>query len=104
MDNIKKQYLQTNIFDGLRNLNDGFDSPGINYFSENDFSTILERVEKFNIGIYGIEPWKNGEFYDVKVYDNYTDNPLDPKWYNQAFKEFKSSSVELQYSATYLIP
>lgn len=102
--NAKEQFLNENIFHELQNLNDGFDSHKIKYFSANNFRIILERIEKLGIGIYGIEPWKNGEFYDVSVYEDYTDNPLDPLWYNQAFNEFISTGEELQYSATYCIP
>ena len=31
------EYLKTNVFNGLENLNDGFDSESIYYFSESDF-------------------------------------------------------------------
>ena len=105
MDNNdkKEQFLNENVFYGLRNLNDGFDSHKIKYFSANDFRIILERIEKLGIGINGIEPWKNGEFYDVSICEDYSDNPLDPLWYNQAFNEFISTGEELQYSATYFI-
>ena len=61
----KYNFLERNVFKGLTNLNDGFDTETIKYFSEADFKIVLERVEKLNITIHGIEPWKDGEFFDV---------------------------------------
>ena len=61
----KEAYLEEFIFKGLTNLNDGFDAESIKYFSQQDFETILNRIEEYGLGIYGIEPWKNGKFYDV---------------------------------------
>ena len=104
VDMKKMQYLETNVFYGLENLNDGFDSETIFYFSESDFETILKRVQKLGIGIMGIEPWLNGEFYDVKVAEDYSTISTDPNWYQKAFSEFKLTQKNLQYAATYEIP
>ena len=100
----KKTYLEKYIFKGLRNLNDGFDSESIKYFSQEDFKIVLDRVEEKGIGIHGIEPWKNKEFFDVKVCEEYSKDPTDPRWYRKAFQEFIEADKELMYAATYLIP
>ena len=97
----KLSFLTTNIFDGLENLNNGFDSELIYYFSENDFEIVLNRIKKFGIEILGIEPWKNGEFYDVMTAEDFD---LDLEWYQKAFSEFKERDKNLQYSASYKIP
>ena len=52
---LEKKFLNENVFNGLTDLNDGFDSPGIRYFSEVDFEKILERCEKYGLTIFGIE-------------------------------------------------
>jgi len=52
----EKAFLDKNIFQGLNNLNNGFDSQLIKYFSELEFEIVLKRVEKLGLGIYGIEP------------------------------------------------
>ena len=100
----KLEYLKKNVFFGLKNMNDGFDSMSIYYFSESDFEIVINRVEKYGIGILGIEPWLNGEFYDVKVAEDYEAEPTDSKWYRKAFVEFKNTTGKnLLYAASYEI-
>jgi hypothetical protein len=101
---LEKQYLEKNIFVGLKNLNTGFDSPAIYYFSEIDFQIVLERVQYNGLGIYGIEPWQDGEFFDVANYEVSGKNYMDPEWYFNAFQNFKSTGEKLQYAATYYVP
>ncbi|WP_417289898.1 hypothetical protein [Corallibacter sp.] len=104
-DRMKElEYLKTNVFNGLENLNNGFDSESIYYFSESDFEIVLDRVEKTGIGIYGIEPWVDGDFYGVLVVEDFNTVATDPKWYRKAFAEFKESGEELMYAASYEVP
>jgi hypothetical protein len=100
----EQEYLDKNIFQGLKNLNDGFDAVSIKYFSQTDFEIVLARIEKFGLGITGIEPWKDGEFFDVAVYEDFTINPSNPNWYKKAFKGFVELNEDLQYAATYYVP
>ena len=100
---IKQEFLKSKIFFGLKNLNDRFDSESIHYFSESDFQVMLDRVEKNGIGIYGIEPWLNGDFYGVKVHEQISAEPNNPSWYREAFSQFKKCGKNLQYSATYQV-
>ena len=104
-DRLKKKgaYLDKHVFYGLTNLNDGFDAMSIKYFSETDFKIVLDRVKEFGIGITGIEPWKDGEFYDVMIYEMVTVNPADPEWYLKAFEDFKKDDKNLQYAASYSV-
>ncbi|MGE6356812.1 hypothetical protein ACQKCJ_23325 [Flavobacterium sp. NPDC079362] len=97
----EQDYLTKNVFIGLKNLNNGFDAESIYYFSENDFEIVLDRAEKIGIQILGIEPWQNGEFYDVLTAEDFTS---DPEWYRKAFFKFKEREENLQYSASYKIP
>lgn len=99
-----KEFLIANVFIQLKNLNDGFDAESIYYFSESDFEKVLERVETFGLGIYGIEPWKDKEFYGVLSCEDYNKEPNDPSWYKEAFKSFKQQGQALMYSATYCFP
>ncbi|WP_323788107.1 hypothetical protein [Psychroserpens sp.] len=99
----KTEFLEKNIFLDLENINDGFDSDSISYFSESDFEIVLERIEKFGIGIYGIEPRLKGDVFGVKLNEDYRKKATDPKWYKRAFFEFKKDQTGLQYSATYKV-
>jgi hypothetical protein len=96
----KLSFLIKNVFIGLENLNNGFDSEFIYYFSKDDFEIVLNRIEKLGIEILGIEPWKNGEFYDVVTSEDFNS---DSEWYRKAFLKFKQSGENLQYAASYKI-
>ena len=98
------EYLDKHIFCGLTDLNNGFDVYINRYFSEAEFRIVLDRVEKAGLGIFGIEPWIDGEFYDVWTCEDFNDDPTNPLWYRLAFEEFVSRGLELQYLATYFVP
>ncbi len=100
----EQEYLDKNVFHGLTNLNNGFDAEGIKYFSENEFKIVLDRVQKLGLGIKGIEPWKDGEFYGVETFEQYVSDPTDSNWYMDSFDRFKETRDTIQYSATYWIP
>jgi len=97
------EFLEQHVFTGLKNLNDGFDQEDIQYFSEEDFGTILQQAEHFGISIYEIKPWFNGEFLDVAVHGDHNKKATDPRWYKKAFLTFKTGQAGLSYSATYKV-
>lgn len=97
------EFLEKNVFRGLTNINDGFDSEEVQYFSEADFEIVLQRVEHFGISVYGIEPWLNGEMFDVYSHDAYRKKATDPRWYNKAFSEIKKRQEGLAYAASYKV-
>ena len=92
------------LFAGLRNLNDGFDAPSVHYFSAADFQIVLDRVEALGVGIYGIEPWLEKQYYDTAVAENYGLSPFDPAWYRSAFASFCRTRKDLMYAASFAIP
>ena len=100
----KSDYLKTNIFYGLKNLNNGFDVESIYYFSEVDFEIVLNRIQEKGIIVHGIEPWLNGEFYDVLTYEDFNTTAEETKWRKKALEQFKKGNKNLMYSATYEIP
>jgi len=99
-----EDFLENNIYCGLKDLNTGFDVDGIRYFSENDFKILLDRVRESGLGVYGIEPWKDGRYFDVAVCEEYNNDPADPDWYMTAFEKFRQTGEPLQYAASYHIP
>ncbi len=78
---MESKYLENNIYNGLKNLNNGFDAKSIYYFSESDFEIVLNRIEENGIAIFGIEPWLDGHYYDCVVFEEYEKDANDPKWY-----------------------
>lgn len=90
----KSNYLKTNIFYGLKNLNNGFDLESIYYFSESDFEIVLNRVKENRVIIHGIEPWLNEGFYDVLTYENFNTRATDSKWYKKALEIFKKKEIK----------
>jgi hypothetical protein len=100
----ENEFLDRNVFFGLTNLNDGFDSPDVKYFSEQDFEIVIQRVKELGLGIYGIEPWKDGDFYGVQVHEQGSVEPIDSIWYERSFQDFKDTGEKLQYAATFYIP
>ena len=107
MDSEKK-FLSKHIFQGLKNINDGFDAMSILYFSEEEFAIVLDRIEDYGIGVFGIEVWIEGDFYNVQNYETYTKDPRDrdatQKWYRKAFDLLRAENKNYQYSATYDVP
>ena len=97
-------WLDSHIFYGLTDLNTGFDVPTIRYFSREEFGVVLDRCERNGIGIYGIEPWREGDFYDVWTCEDFRCDPADPRWYRMAFDDFATRGVELHYAASYYVP
>lgn len=102
--NAKLNFLEEKVFYNLNNLNDGFDAESIKYFNAEEFEIVLNRIAVLNLGVYGIEPWLNGEFFDVLTCEDFEKEPTDSEWYIAAFNQFKTSNPNLQYAATYYIP
>lgn len=103
----KKEFLDTYIFKGLTDLNDGFDADSIKYFSKTEFKVILNRVENLGLKIYGIELWKDREYCDTKTFEFHYPNIAhadDPQWYRHAFNELVKVEENLQFSASYGVP
>ncbi len=96
----KNTYLENNVYHGLTNLNCGFDAETIYYFSADDFAVVLKRVQELGLGIHGIEPWRDGEYFGVET----TNDPTNPDWYLGCFERFKKLNLPLQYAASYLVP
>lgn len=100
----KELFLDQHIFYDLTDLNDGFDVDAIRYFSKKDFIKVLQRAEYFKIKIYGIEPWPNGEFGGVRIYEEYKLDSDNPEWYWKAFNDFLAEGITGYFSASYDVP
>jgi len=99
----KEEFLTQNIFDGVKNMNDGFDDEEKLYFSASDFEIILQKIEHFGIGIYTIETRLEKEAFEKENHEQYRKKSTDPKWYNKAFSKLKRNQEGLLYSANYRV-
>jgi hypothetical protein len=76
------------------------------YFRTEDFKTILERIEKFGVGVRTIYAYNvNAEQYCF--YDNFgtysskefqSENPMNPSWYRAAFASLEDTDYEQEFS------
>ncbi len=97
------EFLEKNVFADLKNLNKGADKATLHYFSEEDFETVLQRVEYFGIGVYKIETKLKSKVAETASHEDFKKKATDPKWYKKAFLTFKSRQPGLSYSATYKV-
>ena len=97
------EFLEKNVFTDLKNLNKGTDKATVHYFSEEDFETVLQRVEHFGIGVYKIETKLKSKVAKAASHEDFKKKATDPKWYKKAFLTFKSRQPGLSYSATYKV-
>ena len=99
-------YLDVNVFFGLKNLNDGFDYPSNQYFSNSDFYVIMQRCENLGIGIWGMESWlkQQKKINDIRYYESFKTFAFNPRWYFEAYQQLAASNNELMFLATYYLP
>lgn len=97
----EEKFLEQYIFEGLQNLNTGFDSNTIWHFSEEDFETVMDRVEEYGVTVLGLECWTRNKFRSVKYQEDYKDVE---NWHRNAFKTLRTEDQGCVFSATYEIP
>lgn len=99
----QQEFLDQHVFKGLKKLKDGFEKENVPFFSAADFVIIMERAEYYGISIYSIEPWYEGEIYDVITHENLNKKATDARWYRKAFQTFESRQAGMNYSATFRV-
>lgn len=97
------EFLEKNVFNDLKNLNEGSDKETNPYFSESDFEIVIQRLEYFGIGVYKLDSWLNEESYSAATHEDFSKKATDPQWYTKAFMTFKTRQTGLLYSATYKV-
>lgn len=99
---IGNDFLKSNVFYELINMNDGFDDPSKFYFSQSDFEIVMDRIEKLGIVLTRITTIFNGEIYEERNIDNCDNCSVNSVICRQEFDDLKKRSG-LLYSATYVI-
>lgn len=102
-EDIKQQeFLVTKVFYDLENRNEGLEEDK-NYFSENDFASILLRAEHYGIGIYDMEAYHDQKLYGSDNHEVYRKKATHPQWYKSAFGKFKRAQKDMLYRATFKV-
>jgi hypothetical protein len=100
------RFLREVIYDGLTDLNTGFDSPLIGHFSPEDFLTVIDRCESLNVRVIGIEvfttdvepPWKVQMLWiEISPEDGGYD------WARRSVRKYMERS-DITISATFDVP
>ena len=100
----QSDFLDQHVFSNLKSTTGGDENHPIYFFSEADFSVVLERVEYFGISVYTIEPFFDGKSYGIQTNEDLKKKATDAKWYGKAFATFKHRQEGMVYSATYKVP
>ncbi len=98
----QQSFLVRHVFYDLENQNSGLD-PDKNYFSENDFASILLRAEHFGLGLFNIEAYLDGKLYGTENHETYRKKSTQPQWYKSAFGKFKRAHKGMLYRADFKV-
>jgi hypothetical protein len=102
-DDLRQQeFLVKNVFYDLENNNEGLD-PERNYFTENDFKTIMIRAEHFGIGLFNMEAYHDGKLFGTDNHEAYRKKSTHPTWYKSAFGKFKRAQKDMLYTASFKV-
>lgn len=96
----EKEFLENNIFQGLKNRNNGEDAHTIWHFSADDFLTIMDRAEELELEILGIECWEEGSEKVTKYHEDYDSH----YWHRHAYEELVGKFSPCVFTATFDVP
>jgi hypothetical protein len=89
-------FFNNGSLSALKDLNTGFDSPLIRHFSAEDFFTVIDRCERLNVEIIGIEVFSpNIELLGIEI------SPEPGFGWARRFVEEFQEQVGVTFSATY---
>jgi len=93
------EFVEKHLYQGLTNLNDGFDSPCNYYFSKEDFTILLQRLDRFGIRVHAIEPFPDKKFGGIADPWGYSHGPDLPPWHWRAFEDFQAQGIDSYFCA-----
>jgi hypothetical protein len=98
------EFLQTEIFKDLTNLNKKATEAKDYKFDEADFEKLLERAEYNGLGIYNITTWLKRTTFGTITHEDQSKKATDARWYNRAFLTMKTRQEGLTYAADFKVP
>ena len=100
----KHRYMDQVVFVGLKNLNTGFDAPGIHHFSPGDFAEVISRCEPLHIIPNGIEVFtSDGGFIEVVFAVDDGSPEEGSEWARRLVQRYKEVP-DITMSATFRVP
>ena len=100
----KHQFMDEVVFVGLKNLNTGFDSPGIQHFSPTDFGEVINRCERLKVSPIGIEIFTTaGGFVDCEIRPEDVSPGGVYNWARQVVENYQEMS-EITMTFTFDVP
>lgn len=101
----KHRFLFDHVFNGLKNLNTGFDSPLIPHVSPDDFGTVLERCIKSGAEVLGVEVfdvsnWPAGK---VEMLEVEISPEEESEWVRRLVRKY-AGQPNITFCATFYIP
>lgn len=96
----EQEFLEMNIFYGLKDVNGGCDADSMCHFSAEDFKTIMDRAEDLNVRILGIECWEHEEEKYTAYYEDYKMKG----WHRNAYENLMKDHSPCIFTATFEVP
>ncbi len=98
----QEDFLEQKVFIGLTSINKDKKTKDL-YFSEEDFSKILEKAEYFGVSIYDIKTTLEGKEFKAINHEAFRKKATDAKWYKREFDNLKRLQEGLLYAASYKV-
>jgi hypothetical protein len=100
----KHQFMDQVVFVGLKNLNTGFDAPGIHHFSPADFSDAIRRCKPLHVTPIGIEIFTtDGGFIDCEICSENISTEEVYSWAQRLVQTYQGTP-DITMSATFDVP
>lgn len=98
------EFLQTEIFKDLTNLNKKASKAKEYKFDEADFATVLERAAYNGLSLYSITTWLKRTTFGTITHLDQSKKATDARWYNRAYITMKKRQEGLIYAADFKVP
>jgi len=100
----KHKFMDTVVFAGLKNLNTGFDAPGIHHFSPADFGEVIGRCKPLHVTPIGIEIFTtDGGFIDCEIRAENISTEEAYSWAQRLVQTYEGTP-DITMSATFDVP
>jgi hypothetical protein len=100
----ERRFMEQEVYAGLKNLNTGFDSPSIHHFSPTEFGIVIDRCERLQVHVNGIEVFTDDGGFIECVFamdDGSPDRSYD--WARRLVQRYQGTR-DITLTATFSVP